>query len=87
VAGIPGHPPASLQVMRTKWETDWQRRRGFPVPPMSPIAKPGNGSIDGCPKRRFPPPRSVEGPDPKLDRQCFIVRDANGPHGGLKHQR
>jgi hypothetical protein len=28
--------------------------------------------------RRFPPPRSVEEPDPKLDRQCFIVRDANG---------
>jgi hypothetical protein len=28
--------------------------------------------------RRFPPPWSVEEPDPKLDRQCFIVRDANG---------
>jgi hypothetical protein len=27
--------------------------------------------------RRFPPPWSVEDPDPKLDRQCFIVRDAN----------
>jgi hypothetical protein len=30
--------------------------------------------------RRFPPPWSVEDPDPKLGRQCFIVRDANG-HG------
>ena len=29
------------------------------------------------PERRFPPPWSVEEPDPKLDRQCFIVRDAN----------
>ena len=28
--------------------------------------------------RRFPPPWSVEEPDPKLDRSCFIVRDANG---------
>ena len=28
--------------------------------------------------RRFPPPWSAEEPDPKLDRQCFIVRDANG---------
>jgi hypothetical protein len=28
--------------------------------------------------RRFPPPRSVEEPDPKLDRRCFIVRDGNG---------
>jgi hypothetical protein len=28
--------------------------------------------------RRFPPPRSVDDPDPKLGRQCFIVRDANG---------
>ena len=28
--------------------------------------------------RRFPSPWSVEDPDPKLDRQCFIVRDANG---------
>jgi hypothetical protein len=28
--------------------------------------------------RRFPPPWSVDDPDPKLDRQCFIVRDANG---------
>jgi hypothetical protein len=29
--------------------------------------------------RRFPPPWSVEEPDPKLGRQwCYIVRDANG---------
>ena len=28
--------------------------------------------------RRFPPPWSVEDPDPKLERQCFIVRDHNG---------
>jgi hypothetical protein len=26
--------------------------------------------------RRFPPPWSIEEPD-KLDRRCFIVRDAN----------
>jgi hypothetical protein len=30
------------------------------------------------PPRRFPPPWSVEPPDPKLERQCFIVRDKNG---------
>jgi hypothetical protein len=30
------------------------------------------------PERRFPPPWSVEEPDPKLDRQCFIIRDGNG---------
>jgi hypothetical protein len=29
-------------------------------------------------RRRFPPPWSVEEPDPKLDRRCFTVRDANG---------
>jgi hypothetical protein len=29
------------------------------------------------PSRHFPPPWSVEEPD-KLDRRCFIVRDANG---------
>jgi hypothetical protein len=28
--------------------------------------------------RRFPPPWTVEEPDQKLDRRCFIVRDANG---------
>jgi putative heme degradation protein len=28
--------------------------------------------------RRFPPPWSVDEPDQKLDRRCFIVRDANG---------
>jgi hypothetical protein len=28
--------------------------------------------------RRFPPPWSVEEADSKLDRRCFIVRDANG---------
>ena len=30
------------------------------------------------PERRFPPPWSVEEPNQKLDRWCFIVRDANG---------
>jgi hypothetical protein len=30
--------------------------------------------------RRFPPPRSVDGPETKLGQNCFIVRDANG-HG------
>jgi hypothetical protein len=29
-------------------------------------------------KRLFPPPWSVDDPDPKLDRPCFIVRDADG---------
>jgi hypothetical protein len=28
--------------------------------------------------RRFPPPWPVEEPDAKLDRRCFIARDANG---------
>jgi hypothetical protein len=28
--------------------------------------------------RRFPPHWSAEEPDPKLDRQCYIIRDANG---------
>ena len=28
--------------------------------------------------RRFPPPWSVDEADYKLDRWCFIVRDANG---------
>ena len=28
--------------------------------------------------RRFPPPWSVEDPDPQLERQCFIVCDHNG---------
>ena len=32
----------------------------------------------GRAERRFPPPWSVEKPDPKLERRCFIVRDANG---------
>ena len=32
----------------------------------------------GMPSRRFPPPRSVDEADSKLDRRCFIVRDANG---------
>ena len=27
---------------------------------------------------RFPPPWSVEEPDPKLQQQCFIVRDGKG---------
>jgi hypothetical protein len=27
---------------------------------------------------RFPPPWSVDEADPKLERRCFIVRDANG---------
>jgi hypothetical protein len=30
------------------------------------------------PDRRFPPPWSVEDPDPKLGRQCFIIPDHNG---------
>jgi hypothetical protein len=32
----------------------------------------------GMPSRRFPPPWSVDEADSKLDRRCFIVRDANG---------
>ena len=28
--------------------------------------------------RRFPPPWPVKQPDPKLERQCYIIRDANG---------
>ena len=28
--------------------------------------------------RRFPPPWSVEEPDAKLERQCFIVKDHEG---------
>ena len=27
---------------------------------------------------RFPPLWSVDDPDPRLDRPCFIIRDANG---------
>jgi hypothetical protein len=30
------------------------------------------------PPRRFRPPWTVEEPNPKLQRQCFIVRDHNG---------
>jgi hypothetical protein len=30
------------------------------------------------PSRRFPPPWSVEEPDPRLQQQGFIVRDHNG---------
>jgi hypothetical protein len=30
------------------------------------------------PEHRFPPPWSVDEVDSKLDRRCFIVRDANG---------
>jgi hypothetical protein len=30
------------------------------------------------PQHRFPPPWSVEEPDPKLGRQCYIVHDAKG---------
>jgi hypothetical protein len=30
------------------------------------------------PERRFPPPWSVDDPEPKLGRRCFIVRDADG---------
>jgi hypothetical protein len=29
-------------------------------------------------RRRFPPPWSFEDPDPKLQQQCFIVRDGKG---------
>ena len=32
----------------------------------------------GMPQRRFPPPWSVDEANSKLDRRCFIVRDANG---------
>ena len=28
--------------------------------------------------RRFPPPWSVDDPDPQLERQCFIIRDHKG---------
>jgi hypothetical protein len=34
--------------------------------------------ISAIHERRFPPPWSVEEADSKLDRRCFIVRDANG---------
>jgi hypothetical protein len=37
-----------------------------------------HSSVMPEPARRFPPPWSVEEADSKLDRQCFIVRDANG---------
>ena len=30
------------------------------------------------PEHRFPPPCSFEEPDLKLDRPCYIIRDANG---------
>jgi len=36
------------------------------------------------PQRRFPPPWSVEEPDPELDRRCLIVRDANGQALGAR---
>ena len=38
------------------------------------------GSLSGLvtDPRRFPPPWSVDEADSKLDRRCFIVRDANG---------
>jgi hypothetical protein len=36
------------------------------------------------PVRRFPPPWSVDDPDPRLDRQCFIVRDAKRPPARLR---
>ena len=32
----------------------------------------------GLMSRRFPPPWSVDEADSKLDRRCFIVRDATG---------
>ena len=32
----------------------------------------------GMPSGRFPPPWSVDEANSKLDRRCFIVRDANG---------
>jgi hypothetical protein len=34
--------------------------------------------------RRFPPPWSVEEPDPKLDRQCIIVRERQGAGADLR---
>jgi hypothetical protein len=38
---------------------------------------PENVAI-GWAARHFPPPWTVEDPNPKLGRQCFIVRDHNG---------
>jgi hypothetical protein len=29
-------------------------------------------------RQRFPPPWSVEGPDPELQQQCFILRVGKG---------
>ena len=54
------------------------RERQAPVEgPAPPLAWPVVHSA-AAEVRRFPPPWSVEEPDPKLDRSCFIVRDANG---------
>ena len=37
----------------------------------------GAAMLRRLPQRCFPPPSSVDEADPKLDRRCFIVRDAN----------
>jgi hypothetical protein len=42
-----------------------------------PISLLGCSVMPGMPQRRFPPPWSVGETDPKLDRSCFIVGDAN----------
>jgi hypothetical protein len=51
-----------------------------PVPSTaSPELPSGGGAITSMPAaRRFPPPWSVDEADSKLDRRCFIVRDADG---------
>ena len=38
----------------------------------------GAAKLRRLPQRCFPPPSSVDEADPKLDRRCLIVRDANG---------
>jgi len=45
---------------------------------MPKAMRQGGSSTAGMPSRRFPPPWSVDEADSKLDRRCFIVRDANG---------
>jgi hypothetical protein len=59
----------------TKWPTDRERRARYigewfknrsTLPRLVTEA------------RRLPPPWTAEEPDPQLDRQCFIVCDANG---------
>ena len=63
--------PAEFRKMRRLWTNKSNRgvalRREHEARLKALMAEP----------RRFPPPWSVEEPDPKLDRQ-FIVRDGNG---------